>query len=1058
MYRDIQPAGDKAAHQRSSLPEALSHHARIRPDSSAFTFLSIQGPDVTLSYAQLHHLVAHRATQLRTKFHTQSRLMLALHSNSEFVVEFLATVCAGHIAVPVYPSDRKSGMQGVSRITRIAQDCQPTAVITRDATLAGLADHGVELLAPGPVDTSPLPSQASLAPDHRPDLIALLQYTSGSTGDPKGVMVARAALEANSAMLSQALQLTPDACGVGWLPLYHDMGLIGHVVHPVYVGMHSVLMETAAFLARPLTWLEVIAKYQAVISSAPDFAYRLCAQISDARVERADLDLSHWRLALNGSEPVRRQTLQDFSAKFLSKGFRATSLFPCYGLAESTLFVTGSAWDPAAASPEDDADRVPCGVPPTNVHIAVVDPETLRAVAAGKAGEVCVSSLSNGKGYWNRPSLSTSVFAVELPDHAGRRYLRTGDIGRVVGSQLEIVGRLKNVIIVRGRNVHAEDLEELLCQTVNGLRSGRVGAISVQHGGVEHLVIVAEVAPGAALDTLEQEVRRCVFEHAEVQPLWVAFVSPRGLPRTSSGKLRRQHCADLLISGLLPLLRDYRTRSSLLIEAPTSWLEEVCASACAQALQADGVSVMSDFFADLGMDSMSAVVLADILSDHTGTKVSTGDIYKFPTIRSLALRVQELIERPQDAASSAWDPEAGLDFLAESDPGSVLHDAIASVPHVYEQQARSHQLGFHEGGTILVTGATGFLGPHLIDQLLRQTTAKIVCIVRAASDAQAAHRLHDDMTFYGLSATSWGPRLECLAGDISQRSLGLPDERYDQLADQVDVVFNNAAEVNFLMPYSRLKGSNVHGVRNLLQFCLRGRSKHFCHTSTQGIYEAHGPDTLYAEDAQLSDEVVRVAKGYARTKLVAEHLIGRIRSQGVAATVLRVGMVSGDAQRGIAKGDPLISSLLLGCAQCGAMPEDDATFDMSPVDTVARAMVALARRPEAMNGTFHVSRRGGVSTREIADMLRAANVPLEVLPFSEWKARVLQQGAANALHHYRWIVRELTYVPPRALFGTERAEALLAVADVPAPQIDASVVAKYLDFYRGQGRYPVPKD
>lgn len=1062
MYSSFDAALGAAAPHLASLPHALLHHARTRPQAKAFSHLGADGSVTALTYAELQRRVWQRARMLRERYPTQSRVMLALQGDLDFVVEFLAVVCAGHVAVPVYPADERSNAQALSRMTRISRDCSPSAIVTRDGRLRDLLDASIEVIAAHEFagDTPADESGDALLPDE-PQALALLQYTSGSTGDPKGVMITRAALAANSRLLSSALGLSPDSCGVGWLPLYHDMGLIGHVVHPVFVGMHSVLMDTSAFLARPLTWLETISRYQAHISSAPDFAYRLCAQLSEPRIERAPLDLGSWRLALNGSEPVRQRTMAEFARKFAAKGFRASAFFPCYGLAESTLFVSGGHLAADAASADADRLRSVCGPAAPGVQIEIVDAQSGAALPPGSSGEIWVRSPSNGLGYWGRPTLSQSTFGARLAGEGdgAAPFLRTGDLGQMIEGQLEVIGRLKNIIIIRGRNLHAEDLEDHLSSAVDGLRLGRLCAVGVQHGGAEHLAIVAETTQASSLEKLERDIRRHTFEYAAVQPLWVAFVAPKSIPRTSSGKLRRQRCSELLAAGQLPLLRDFRQRDAGVAEEPTHWLEEVCSAACQEAVgHATPVSIGADFFADLGMDSLSAVVLADSVSQQTGVRIGAGDIYRFANVRSLALRVQELIDAPNAGGVSAWDPEAGLDFQAESEPGALLRDTIAACAQLPAKQAASHRAAFAEGGTIVLTGATGFLGPHLLDQLLRQTAAKVVCIVRAPDDAAATARLQADFMKYGLALDLFGTRVECIAGDIRQESLGLVDDRYDALAQRADLVFNNAAEVNFLMPYSRLKASNVDGVRHLLLFCLRGKVKHLCHTSTQGIYEAHGPDTFYAEDAPLTDEVVRVAKGYARTKLVAEHLLHRIRELGFRASILRVGMVSGDSQHGIANGDPLISSLLLGCAQCGAVPQGDVSLDMSPVDAVARAMVAVAKDPQAANGNFNVSRRGGVSTREITVMLREAGVDVEVLAFAQWRARVMQQGADNALDRYKWILKDLTHVPPRAFFGTDKAEAVLSAAGVPAPDIDSAVVSRYISFYRGQGRYPVAEE
>lgn len=1037
-----------------TVPDAIAYQASIRPGAPAFTYLSGDGASVSITFGELAMRVASHAAVYRDNYETGSRVLIALPGDLNFVVQLLAVISARLVAVPVYPPLDSTSSVTISRIARIAADCAPQTVVSHETALRDTLAINAEFIQP-PHQLSQVPPGGVVVPTNPQD-IALLQYTSGSTGDPKGVMISNAAIAANSALLSDALGLTPDSTVVSWLPLYHDMGLMGHVFHPLFVGMHSVLMPTALFVARPMAWLETISKYRARVSSAPDFAYRLCAQLPKVRIARAELDLSCWDMALNGSEPVRLSTMNEFAHRFAEKGFRRSAFFPCYGLAESTLYVSGAQFHDEPHLEGDSSSSVSCGSVSPGVQIAIVNPETLETAPAGEPGEIWVSSPSNGSGYWQRPELSKATFSAQIAAHSGRHFLRTGDIGFVKDGNLYISGRLKNLIIIRGRNLHAEDIEEFLTETVAGIRGGRICAVSVQHASAEHLCLIAEVAPSQDMDEMERAVRSQTFRYAEVQPLWVVFVAPKSLPRTSSGKLRRQKCAELLLSNQLPTLGGYLSRPQVSTAEPTNWLEAICVDACREALDTTApISVKHDFFADLNMDSLSATVYSGILSDKTGKHLSTGDIYKFSTPAALALRVQELYDTNESNGVSAWDPELGLDFDAEADLGSLIRDRLQTVPDLASKIAVSHQAAFERGGTILLTGATGFLGPHLVDQLLRQTDAKLICVIRASDDEQAMDRLRKDMSRYRIWDESLTQRVSCLAGDISRENLGLNDVVYDRLCREVSVVFSNAAYVNFLMPYSRLKAANVQGVRNLIQMCLQGKVKHLVHTSTQGIYEAKGPHTVYAEDAPPTGDVVRVAKGYARTKLVAEHLINRVRESAFSATLLRVGMVSGDSVHGISNGDPLIGSLVLGCAQCGAAPDADVTFDMSPVDQVARAMVAIARQHQSIGGNFNISKREGISTETIYSLIRQMGIELEVLPFPQWRERVFEQGERNALSHYRWILKELTSVPPRAFFEVHRAEELLRSAGVSPPNIDAEVFTKYFDFYRNEHRYPI---
>src|SRR6185369_3048198 len=346
---------------------------------------------------------------------------------------------------------------------------------------------------------------------------------------------------------------TPESVVVGWLPLFHDMGLIGNVLQPCFVGADCVLMSPAAFLQKPARWLQAIHRFRGTTSGGPNFAYDLCARSVGPEV-RAGLDLSSWSVAFNGAEPVRAETLRRFAEAFAPCGFRRSAFVPCYGLAEATLLVT------AARGAADDSP-VSCGALPSDGEVLVVDPEAGIPSAGEAVGEIWVAGPSVATGYWNRPEETRETFGAVLRDGRGHhlRYLRTGDLGFVRDGELVVTGRLKDLIILRGRNLYPQDVELTAEQAHPALRAGGGAAFSVDEQGEERLVVVFEVGrevgrhPGE-LSTIADAIRRAVAEEHGVRVAGVALVRTGTIPKTSSGKIRRRECRARHLDGGLEIL------------------------------------------------------------------------------------------------------------------------------------------------------------------------------------------------------------------------------------------------------------------------------------------------------------------------------------------------------------------------------------------------------------------------------------------------------------------------------------------------------------------------
>ncbi|MGV3526484.1 MAG: fatty acyl-AMP ligase [Candidatus Sericytochromatia bacterium] len=547
----------------------LAGWARLEPERIALRFLPRgEWPEQTLSYAQLASQAQALAQILQTRYAPGSRLLLLFEPGLDFCVAFWACLLAGQIAVPLYPpADPRTS----ERFLALAKDAGAAGVLTttaihRQVTLARWFHPTLRKLSWLSVDALQAPVPGALT-ETGLDALALLQYTSGSTGTPRGVMLSHRNLLHNMACLDAARNTpTPfqDEIFLAWLPLYHDMGLMSGVVYPVALGCTSTLFSPLYFLQKPLRWLQALSRTRATISSAPNFAYDLCLR----RLQPGSLDgldLSAWRLALNGAEAIRPATLRAFRERLGVCGLRDTVFYPCYGLAESTVFVTGGVPESPVVSrvfsatalqqhrvapPHDAADArelVGVGRPWRDTELAIVDPETRRPCGSDQVGEIWLRGGSIGQGYWQRDS--RAEFAAERSDQPGRAWLRTGDLGFLLEGELFLTGRLKDLIILNGQNYAPQSFEEAVEDAHAAFRRGCCAAIGV--GDPEGLVILQEVRKGCTQPAAELEAaaRSAISEGLQVPVQDVVLLKAGSLPKTSSGKLQRRRARELYLQG-----------------------------------------------------------------------------------------------------------------------------------------------------------------------------------------------------------------------------------------------------------------------------------------------------------------------------------------------------------------------------------------------------------------------------------------------------------------------------------------------------------------------------
>jgi acyl-CoA synthetase (AMP-forming)/AMP-acid ligase II len=575
-YDDLQEPFNKF----STLVELLRYRASNQPERIAYIFLRDgETEEARLTYGELDQNARAIAAHLQSLDAQGERGLLLYPPGLEFISAFFGCLYAGVVAIPAYPPRRN---QNLLRLQAIIADSQARFTFTNAALFSSLENQltkDPELAAMKWVVTDEIDHHLSAAwqePTLEKNSLAFLQYTSGSTGTPKGVMVSHHNLLINSADLDRGWGHDQNSVIVTWLPTFHDMGLIYGVIQPLYKGFLCYMISPASFMERPLRWLQAISDKKATHSAAPNFAYDLCVRKIPPE-KRASLDLSRWRMALNGAEPVRAEVLEKFAEAFQVSGFKATALCPGYGLAEATLKVTAVAYNSPPyfyrvqanaleknqiiAATETDTNvqtLVGCGWTTIDTKIVIVDPETLKPSLPEIVGEIWVSGATIAQGYWGKPQETQETFQAYLVDTGAGPFLRTGDLGFIKDGELFVTGRLKEVILIRGRNNYPQDIELTVQNSHPALRPSCGAAFTVEVKEEERLVVVQEVERTwlrkIDTDEVKRAIRKAVVQEYDLQVYAIALIRTGSLPKTSSGKIQRRSCRAKFLEGSLEIV------------------------------------------------------------------------------------------------------------------------------------------------------------------------------------------------------------------------------------------------------------------------------------------------------------------------------------------------------------------------------------------------------------------------------------------------------------------------------------------------------------------------
>jgi 8-amino-7-oxononanoate synthase len=672
---------------QTSLVDSLRHWREQQPSQVAFYFSDGDAEDASLTYEQLDRRARAIGAKLSSLGMQGERVLLLYPPGLDFVAGFLGSLYAGATAVPAYPPRRNRYM---SRIEAISENAQARAALTTQDIadrVEGMLDESPSLKNSAWVATDQLNDDAGDAwepPQLDKHAVAMLQYTSGSTGSPKGVMLTHANMIHNVSVIIHSFEPSRTGVGLTWLPTYHDMGLVGGVMMPLFYGRPNVLMSPMAFLQKPVRWLRGITKYNATISGGPNFAYDLCVdKISDEELE--GLDLSSWEVAFNGAEPIRPATLHGFTKRFEPAGFRPQTHYPCYGMAETTLIVTGGyqkekpiirtfdrfaldAHRAVAASPEEEHSRplVGCGHVLPDGEVFIVDPENCEPLPEHQVGEIWVKSPSIGPGYWSKPEATAEAFHAKLAEGAGD-FLRTGDLGFMDKGELFVTGRLKDLIIVRGVNRYPQDIESTVERTDSRLQAGACAAFSVDLNGRECLIVMSEVERTRHKDWSDtlNAIRRDVTREHELPPDGILLVRFGSMPKTSSGKIQRHACRQAFLDNSLPVVAQWvawssgeeeqsapmqaaatsaetqdKPESNTIGDVDQAVAEIVIAHVRSVAKErAQGLTLDSNIV-EMGMDSLERLQIANSLEDTFGGRFPEDVLSDIETVREVALAIQ----------------------------------------------------------------------------------------------------------------------------------------------------------------------------------------------------------------------------------------------------------------------------------------------------------------------------------------------------------------------------------------------------------------------------------
>ena len=988
----------------ASILDKLDRLGEEHPHKLLYSYLDLNGnPIESYSYASFLRRTKAIAGHLlkERRFAAQDRLLLAYPPGLEMICAFFGCVRAGLIPVPVYPPSSRGFQSALYKMVHIAKDCQAAGILTSSEYHASLktnlARSGVSASGVDVDCISGLPwivtedfvdpiSDQSFSGTSK---ILFLQYTSGSTMEPKGVIVTHENILKTSPLVIDH----PAPVVVSWLPQYHDMGLIGCYLYPALQGGTTYGFSPTDFIQRPVLWFDAITTYRATATAAPNFAYDYClraGRISKESLE--DCDLGSIRVFMVAAEPVKPDTYTRFLEAFQPYGLKSESFYAAYGLAENTLavslggrnivsvnkhaLVVGKARMTTEVSEICAATQIiSCGTPLPGLDVKIVDPERHIALKPGRIGEIWVAGNGKCLGYWNNPELTLKQFHARLVDDSpyDDGYLRTGDMGFFHDGELFVCGRIKDMIILRGQNYYPQDIENVVEKASGLIRAHCVAAFQIHEDSEPALAIVAEVKNPKSLPEA-RKIATTVRNYLNVEVALISFIAPRAIPRTSSGKIMRHRTKQMWLEGQFTVLTEFSREKDA---GASASCPEIRSSFDELKARYNLTGMESYNLIEAGLDSLDLVVfmheIKELIKDKgaemLAKQVDIGVIQRV-SVAELFRLAEQLERAPEEAlvllrhslAAYREEQRAAEKLMMSNDRKLIFEPPVpAPLPEI---PMLNH---------VLLTGGTGFIGPFLMKSLLEQTRTKIYVLVRSSDEDRARQRLRAAMESMGPCGAGLMQMFEArvipICGDLALPNLGLTQNVWDLLANEMDAIFHNGATVNYLFNYDRMRDANVMGTNEVLRLAFEGRPKELNYVSTTFVFGWAVKKVLYETD--LNENMELLDFGYSQSKWVAEQVVVDARRRGLSARIFRPALVSPSVTGG---GNNFDIAVRLVAFMVNHGIGVDALNQVSfvPADIVANNIVAISTTPGTANKTYHVTRDDYANMLDITGLITKA--------------------------------------------------------------------------------------
>ena len=1008
----------------TTILDQLDRLGEEHPHKLLYSFLDLNGnPIESYTYASFIERTKAIAGHLRRdgRFKVGDRLLLAYSPGLEMICAFFGCVRAGLIPVPVYPPSSRGFQSALYKMVHIAKDCQAAGILTSaeyhaslktNLTRSGVAASGVDvdyisslpwIVTENFIDAVPGDTFYDFSK------ILFLQYTSGSTMEPKGVIVThKNILDTTELVIDHANPIV-----VSWLPQYHDMGLIGCYLYPALRGGTTYGFSSMDFIQRPILWFNTIHAYKATATAAPNFAYDYCLRAGRLSKESMEgCDLSTLKVLMVAAEPVKADTFTRFLESFQPYGLKTESFYAAFGLAENTLAVTLGGRKVISVNKraltlgqarlitevfEIDASTqiVSCGTPIAGFDVKIVDPEQHNVLEDHQVGEIWIAGNGKCQGYWNNPELTLKQFRARLVDDSpyDDGYLRTGDMGFMHEGELYVCGRIKDMIILRGQNYFPQDIENIVEKASGLIRGGCVAAFQIHEDSEPMLAIVAEVKNPKALPEA-RKIAAAVRSYLNVEVALISFIAPRAIPKTSSGKIMRHKAKHMWQEGQFTVLSEFSREKDAGVcdsgsEARTSF-DELKAK-----YNLTGRETYN--LVEAGLDSLDLVVfmheLKELLKDKgaemLARQVDIGVIQRVSVAELFQLAMQ--LESAPEAALEMLRHSLGVFREEQRQAEALLMSNDRKL--IFTPQAPAQIPADRTLNRVFLTGGTGFVGPFLMKSLLEQTQAKIHVLVRASEVEQGKARLKAAMESMGPSAPelmrSFDERVIPVCGDLGQPKLGLTQDEWDALANQMDTVYHNAATVNYLFNYDRMRDANVLGTNEVLKLAFEGRPKDFNYVSTTFIFGWAVKSVLLETDGNQKMELLDF--GYSQSKWVAEKVVEDARGKGLSVRIFRPALVSPSITGG---GNNFDIAVRLVAFMVNHGIGVDALNQVSfvPADIVANNIVAISTTPGTENKTFNVVRDDYANMMDITNLItKATGRQFEIFSIKEFVPELIRR-------------------------------------------------------------------